>query len=370
MRNIIDYAETELRPFGKKPFSAVDSLVLSQFSYIYLDRVVPGLEPGLRPVRLRDCFLAEHFDEMLSPVRYPQNNHRLLSALTASPRFRDIKITFYINDFDIEAEKQFSAVTFILPDNTAYIAYRGTDDSLVGWKEDFMMAFINPVPSQAQAKAYLADVSLRLKGSSLILGGHSKGGNLAVYAAYTASPSVQDRILQVYDHDGPGFMTGMLDCDGYRRISDRILKTVPQSSIIGMLLEGNDKYTVVESSRIGVMQHDPFSWKLSGDDFITTEEVTDGAKYLNRTMRDWIGAMSEADRRRFTDMLFSVLDAGEANTFSEISAKWRYNSSAIFSAIKDSDPEMKKFIRLLIREFGSLMIHNLRIDKKVLPEKT
>ena len=362
MRNIIDYAETEFRLITEKPFDQVDSLILSQFSYIHFEGIVSGTASSVKTVRIADCLLSEHFEGMLHEVRDPLSNRRLLTALAASPRFRDIKMTFYVSEFDAVSAKQFSAVTFILPDNTVYIAFRGTDDTIIGWKEDFKIAFEYPVPSQVRAREYLLEVSKRLKGN-LLIGGHSKGGNLAVYSAFSAPQSVQNRILKVYDHDGPGFKEGVLDCDGYYRIESKINKTIPQSSVIGMLLEGHKKYTVVESSRVGVMQHDPFSWKIADEDFITTEEVSDGAKYMNRTIRDWINTLSDENREKFVDILFGVLDAGDAETFTEITLKWRRNFTAIFAAIKEADPEMKRFIKDLLREFGALMIHNLRPNR-------
>ncbi len=366
MQSIIEYAETELRPFTEKPFGSVDSLILSQFAYINFEGIVPG--PGLcsKTVRIKDCLQAEHFTSMLIETRYPKKNKSLLFALASSPRFRNIRMTAYVSEFDPTSEKQFSAVTYILPDGDVYIAFRGTDDTLIGWKEDFSIAFIYPVPSQARALDYLLDISKRLPGK-LMVGGHSKGGNLAVYSSFAAPQSVQRRILRVYDHDGPGFKEGALDCDGYKRIEDRIEKTVPQSSLIGMLLEGHKKYTVVESSRFGVMQHDPFSWKVAGGGFVTTEEVSDGARYMNRTIRDWISSLSQEDREKFTDLLFGVIDAGDAKTFSEITLEWKKNFSAIFNAIRETDPEMKKFIGELVKDFGLLLIHNLR-SKRRTPE--
>ena len=364
MKNIVEYAETQFSLFEEKPFSPVDSLILSQFAYISFDGIVPELSSGFKTVRIGDCLKAEHFTPMFIETRDPRKNRSLLIALAASPRYRDIRMTCYVNEFDAVKEKQFSAVTFILPDNSVYIAFRGTDDSIIGWKEDFNMAFVYPVPSQVRALEYLTEIS-RLIPGPLIIGGHSKGGNLAVYSAFNAPVSVRRRIQLVYDHDGPGFKEGALNCEGYRQIEDRIQKTIPQSSMIGMLLEGHKKYTVVESSRMGVMQHDPFSWKIDGDGFSTVEEVSDGARYVNRTIRDWIDGLSNEDREKFTDLLFGVLDAGDAKTFSEITLEWKKNFSAIFTAIRDTDPEMKKFIGELIKDFGHLLLHNLRVKRKL-----
>lgn len=353
----------EFSSLAEKPFGSVDSLILSQLAYINFEGIVPGPAEVSKSVRIADCLKAESFTSMLFETRDPKNNKRLLQAVAASPRFRDIRMSSFVSEFDTVSEKQFSAVTYILPESTEYIAFRGTDDTLIGWKEDFNMAFVYPVPSQKRALEYLLDISQRLSGK-LIIGGHSKGGNLAVYSALAAPQSVQRRILRIYDHDGPGFKEGVLETEGYLRIEDRIEKTVPQSSIIGMLLEGHKKYTVVESSRFGVMQHDPFSWKVSGDGFVTAEEVSDGAKYMNRTIRDWLNSLSQDEREKFADLLFSVLDAGDAKTFSEITQEWRKNFFAIFTAIRGADPEMKKFIGELVKDFGVLLFHNLRLKRR------
>jgi hypothetical protein len=363
LKSIIEYAEMEFRTLDEKPFGPVDSLILSQLAYINFEGLVPGPADGLKTVRIADCLRAELFTSMFFETRDPKNNKRLLQAVAASPRFRDIEMSSFVSEFDPVSEKQFSAITYILPESTEYIAFRGTDNTLIGWKEDFNMAFVYPVPSQKRAFEYLLDISQRMSGN-LIIGGHSKGGNLAVYSAFMAPQSVQRRILNIYDHDGPGFREGILDGEGYLHIEDRIAKTVPQSSLIGMLLEGHKKYTVVESSRFGVMQHDPFSWKVAGNDFVTTEEVSDGAKYMNRTIRDWLNTLSQEEREKFTDLLFGVLDAGDAKTFSEITQEWRKNFSAIFTAIRGADPEMKKFIGELIKDFGLLLFHNLRPKRR------
>lgn len=362
MKNIVDYAKTEFRSFADKPFGPVDSLILSQLSYIHFEDVVPGLETNAAPVRLADCNHAECFKTMFHYVRDAASTLRLLQAAAASPRFRDIHACLYVSDFDPENDKQFSALTFLLPDDAAYVAFRGTDDTIVGWKEDFKMAFLYPVPSQVQAAAYLAEALPHLSGH-ILLGGHSKGGNLAVYSAFTADEAVKSRIKAVYDHDGPGFREGVLDCAGYGQIEPLIQKTVPQSSLIGMLLEGHRKYTVVESGRIGVMQHDPFSWKLAGDEFLTVEEVTDGAKYMDRTIRDWVNDMDDAERERFMDVLFGILDAGDVGSFAAMNRQWKKNYTAIFSAVVDADPDMKKFIRQLIRDFATVMVKNLKPKK-------
>ena len=363
--SITDYAHTELRSFEAKPFSPVDSLILSQLAYneilpIYSSPDCPS------PLKIADTYRAEYFDTMFTSFMVVEASERLLSAAAASPRFRDLEISHYLSENDPNEEKQFSATCYRLREGLHYIAFRGTDDSLVGWKEDFSIAFKSPVPSQRRAAEYLSALAADIDGE-LILGGHSKGGNLAVYAAMAVSQEVQARISAVFNHDGPGFKAGVLDNDGYRRIEGKIQKTLPQSSLVGMLLDGHNSYKVVGSRRIGIMQHDPFSWEIDGDDFHTVEEVSDGAQYVNTALTSWLDGMTDAERERFVEILFGILDAGKAETITEINREWRNNFAAIFSAYKDADPEFKTFVRQLLKDFGSILAQNLKA--KVLHHK-
>lgn len=364
--SIIDYVQTELRSFNEHPLSPVDSLVLSQLAYNEIAPLLKALEPS-SPLLLHDTLRAEHFPAMFAGIFEAEKSRALLFALSASPRFRDLELCRYVSEYDSAEGKQFSAMCIRIAPDLCYIAFRGTDDSLVGWKEDFSIAFKAPVPSQRRSAEYFSAVAAHEEGS-FILGGHSKGGNLAVYAAMSVPPELQSRIVSVYDHDGPGFKEGVLDNDGYRRIKDRIQKTVPESSLVGMLLDGHDRYSVVGCRRMGgVMQHDPFTWEVSAGRFRPVDDVTGSAKYINAAMRTWIAGLSDYDRERFIEKLFAILDAGKAETFSEITREWRKNSAAIFAAMKDADPEMKGYLRQLIGDFSSILMQSLK--SKVLPRR-
>ena len=241
MSNIIDYAEKELNTLEKKAFNPIDSLVLAQFSYIHFDNVMKALKKEKTNIMIKDLFKAEYFDKMLSDVRDDVSNHKLLTALAANPRFRDMGISNYVNKLDSQLEKQFSATTFFIDADTAYVAFRGTDSTIVGWKEDFNMSFTMPVPSQDEAVRYLNAFGNDFKGK-IIVGGHSKGGNLAVYATMYCQREINNRIIQVYCHDGPGFQEEVFHSDPYLNIASRLHKTLPQSSTVGMLLEYQDNY--------------------------------------------------------------------------------------------------------------------------------
>lgn len=357
MANIVDYVENELRPFDKLPFSSVDSLILAQFSYLNFEGLLSAPDLSAAWLPLRELYRAEIFPALLHEVYEPRRNRRLLAALAASPRFRDLELNFYASRFDSEKEEQFAALSIRLPDNAIYIAFRGTDSTFVGWKEDFNMAFISPVPAQLEARRYTEAVAALTDGP-LLLGGHSKGGNLAVYAAFSCCDSIRSRIRRIYSHDGPGFKEGVLDGEGYQAIRDRVEKTLPRASLVGMLLEQQEQYQVVESSGFWVMQHDPFLWEVEGHDFRYVPELSGGARYFNRSFNEWIAQMTEQERARFTDSLFEILGSGEARTVTEFSANWLSESHAIANAVKHLDPETRRFLLQIAKELAAIYVHN------------
>lgn len=363
MGNIIDYAEKEMSRITDKPLNAVDSLILAQFSYIHFDGMVPGISEDGAAVRLGDLLKAEHFGAMLRDVRDPDNNRKLLFALAASPRFRDLRMNYYIDKVDPVQEKQFSAVTFMLEDGTAYVAFRGTDATFIGWKEDFNMAFTCPVPAQTEGVAYIHTVGARFSGS-LRTGGHSKGGNIAVYAAMKCAPAVQDRIIQIFNHDGPGFKNSVFEAPEYLRVKARISKTLPQSSLVGMLMQHQENYRVVDSRRFDILQHDPFSWIVEADDFKYAEAVSAAAMHRHKTIDQWLSGLTDQQRELFIETLFRVIEATDSETIYEFAEDWHKKAMVMLSALKNIDPETKKFISQTINSLFVLSLRNLRAPAK------
>jgi hypothetical protein len=358
MPNIIDYAQNELASFAAKPFNAVDSLVLSQLAYINLATLVPGSTSKYRTVRLGSLLRAEDFDQMFSNVRAAKENLQLLYALAANPRFRDIELNYFVDERDPILEKQFAAVTYYLDNKTAYVAFRGTDTTLLGWKEDFNMAFQSPVPAQQRAVEYLLTIAEKWRGE-LLVGGHSKGGNLAIYAAVMSAPSMQNRIRRVYSHDGPGFNEEFFQSPGFARLAGRIEKTMPQSSLIGMLLENQESYTVVKSNRVGLMQHDPFSWIVAGDHFQILNKLTSGAQYMDRTLNEWLAKISYEEREFFIDALYSVLVSANINSVLNSSAEWQNNLPLLIDKVKNIDPTTRTFVLRALKALAAAALKNI-----------
>ena len=354
-RNMLDYVRTELDTFDGRGFCTVDSLVLSWLAYTRLPADDPALAPALgwEGVRLADLYRAEYFATYYAGMWGEEPGLDLLAAVAASPRFRDVRVMGYVDATDPQAEKQFAAMTFRLTEDLSYVAFRGTDASLVGWKEDFNLAYRCPVPSQTEAARYLGAVAARVDGD-LLVGGHSKGGNLAVYAAARAPGGVGDRVRRIFSHDGPGFLAEFLATEDYRRVEGRVEKTLPQSSVVGMLLEQQEGYRVVRSNRAMIWQHDPFSWVVEGCDLVTLDGLTADARYLNRTVSAWLGSRTVEERERFIDTLYSVIDLGDVSTTHELRADWRRSIHVRARAFAELDAETRSFVTQTLTALVSL----------------
>lgn len=301
--------------FEQDPPNAVDALVFSSLAYLnYADNV--SAAPN-RPTALRDA--AEEFfalEDQEDRIRV-KNDLKLLEAAAETRRFGDSRILYYQNVLDPEEDTQFAAVSFLLDDHSAFLAFRGTDYSLTGWKEDFNMSFRDEIPSQRLALEYLQNFASSYM-MPLRLGGHSKGGNLAVFAAAMCEPILQQRILTVYNLDGPGFREKMLSEEGYRSIVPRIHTYIPQSSVIGMMLEHEEPYKVVKSKQIGLLQHETYSWDIMGKDFIPMEEVSADSRFLDTTLKTWLADMTLEERNDVVDSLFGFLSTGEVTSAKEM----------------------------------------------------
>lgn len=318
MPNILDYLVHEgMLPIEQAPFGEVDVLVLSALSYIRFGSLLTG-EPrplaGLGETAAQ--VLALPGAERDKRLRRP-SDAVLLRSIADSPRFAPCRLGFYIDHFAPENEMQFAAMTIWLPDGSAFAAFRGTDATLVGWKEDFNMSFSHTVPAQRAAQHYTEKLAAGFLGP-LRLGGHSKGGNLAVYAATQCAGAVRRRVQMVYNNDGPGFTDTVLSSPGYAELLPRVRTFVPQSSVVGMLLEHEGAYTVVQSSQVGLLQHEPYSWQVREGRFVRLDEVTAGSRMVDRTLKNWLAGMTPQEREHFIDTVYEMLSAGDAHKTAEL----------------------------------------------------
>lgn len=367
--NILDYLDTELSTFEEKPFSPIDSLVLTQLCMTRVDDRAPSLAQAVATARPlawarrvsrwsdhagvvpADLLRAERFPTMFTGLA-SHKIKELLFAVSASPRFRTIRIANASSWFDSQRQVQFAAMTFAYKDLFTYVAFRGTDGTFTGWREDFNMAFTWPVPGQAQAVSYLNDVA-GLTRNPLIIGGHSKGGNLATYAAVCASPTTQARISAVYNHDGPGFRPEAFGTGDYDVMAARVHKTVPEESVIGMMLETREDWKVVHSTARGIQQHDAFTWEVDPErtDFVYVDKLTDNAQLIRRIFHDWIARYSCEELEKIVDALFCALESSDASSVDEIIHSDK--TLAIFvEAIRGSDSPQRDVIMSALGELG------------------
>ena len=368
--NLLDYLATEFAPFEEKPFNPVDSAVLSQFCMVRAEGVVPALRerssfldlgtivenllsPTRTAVRFADALRAELYPTMFTGLD-PQMVKENLLALAASPRFRDMRVRDYLSLFDTDRQTQFAAMTFRLSDGTSYVAFRGTDSTVVGWKEDFNMTFLSPVPAQEEAAAYLDEVAELVPGE-LYVGGHSKGGNLAVYAAAMCSSAHRERITRVFSHDGPGFHREFCADEPYRRSMPIMDKTVPKSTMIGAVLSEAPDFspTIVESDGISMFQHNPFLWMVDVDaaEFVRAEGYTASSRFFNATLDAWMDKYTLGERGRFVDALFDVIGVTGATHFSDIMADRKTNVPLMLKAIEGLDDDLQQFVKDVIVSF-------------------
>jgi len=345
MANLFDYLKWRGDlTFTQDPVNAVDALIFSTLIYIhYTGDVNDG-----GPITLREAAGRYFAQEDLADRYRVKNDLELLRQAADTVRFGMTPVCMYRDQLIPEQETQFAAISFLLDDGSMFLAFRGTDSSLVGWKEDFNMSFQQTVPSQLLAEEYVREVALEHM-RPMRLGGHSKGGNLAVFSAARSSPAVQSRILAVYNHDGPGFTDYLMGDPGYLAMVPRIQTYVPQSSVIGMLLEHEEPYTVIRSNSVGILQHDPYSWELEGNHLLTVQEVTYSSQFMDATIKAWFAAMTDQQRGQLVDVMFGLLETGGVDRAVDI---FHPKNLRVYLKTLSSDENLRK---ILSSEFLSLL---------------
>ncbi len=314
--NVFDYLEWRGDlTLDQSEFNEIDALILSILAYLDYSSVKENEAPSFSDVVDRINDMPDEL-KLNGPSIIMRSVVELANAASMLPRFKDMGVFRFLSMTDEEKEIQFAAVTFLLPDKTAFLSFRGTDNTLVGWKEDFNMCFTDEIPSQIEAAKYAAAVAKDLP-MSLRLGGHSKGGNLAIWAATHLSVEQQERILTVYNNDGPGFSEKFINCEMYRNIRSKIRSFVPESSIVGVLME-HDKYKTIRSSNPLVLQHDPFSWVVLGTHFVYDDARSFSGRRFEKAINTWILSMSAKEREELVENVYDILVSSNAKTIDDI----------------------------------------------------
>lgn len=348
--------------FAQDGFNEVDDLVLCIISYLNFRRFddLRTTDPA-RAVALPDVAarLTEEDEQLgLSELDYIP----LMRLAAETERFRDVRMFGFTHEWDEAKEMQFDAVSYLLPDDTLLVSFMGTDTSLVGWKEDFNMSFLTAVPAQERATAYTVEMAAACPDRKLRIAGHSKGGNLAAWAAIHIPAQLQEqRLLDAYNNDGPGFSHDMVDSDAYRRVADKLHTYIPESSIVGVLLEHAEDYAVIDSSNRSVMQHEPMSWSVLGPRFVHLGQRSQMGKLSDDVLRQWIGSMTPQEREQFSDALFDVLSlSGKARTLDDLRTGGLAGGAALLRQYSGADEQDKKIIAEIFRRLAVDVKEELR----------
>ena len=333
------------------PFNEVDALILSELVYIRFENIVPGMgEEGCISIREAN---AKYEKSTAKQMFYYKEKEKLFDALAFSPRFADMTLCNYVSTLDEKEQEQFAAMHVNVTPNFTFVAFRGTDSTVIGWREDLNMSFMMPVPAQQSAVEY---VEQTVKGlfKKYSFGGHSKGGNLAVYSGVFCNPKIQKKISQIYNFDGPGFNRKMINDEAYKRVEERISTFVPEQSIVGLLMEHEEDYKVVESTEFSILQHEGFSWVIDCDEFVLVESVDKFSKSFSMTLKAWLAEMNPTERKAVVDAFFDVFVNVGINDFTEIANIDVKTAGLLLKEVakvpQQQRDKVMKLIKLLIEE--------------------
>lgn len=354
MANAIDYIDWRGDlSFDVSPFNEVDNLLLCRLTSLDFTGIVPA--DGEMPLAEAARLYFERYgdeDRRLGVLLAP-GSVTMVKRMLQSARFSRLVLADYENRVDERRELQFCAVTVLVPDGTAFVAFRGTDDTLVAWKEDFYMGSMRTVPAQEEAAAYLCRAAWRYE-QPLRVGGHSKGGNLSVYAAMSAPEEVQARLLDVYNNDGPGFRDSVGGTEGYRRVKERIHTILPQYSLVGVLLKTDDDFEIVESCETGISAHNGFTWQVKGRRFVRCADFPFRTRVFSEAMRGWTEDLSYDERRELTDLFFGALESTGARTLTDLTAQKLRKAAAVTRELlsrEENRAMLADKFELLLREY-------------------
>lgn len=333
--NMMDYLDFRGDlTFAERGFNEVDNLIFAELAYLDLKDIVS--DKNTFSVTLEEVcekYLALGYDQS-----YIVNDPRpLLEKAAACERYKNVLVGGYVDKVNQDEQIQFAAMTFLVGDGTAYAAFRGTDNTIVGWREDFNISFLPETPGQSEAAAYLnrlaADISYPLR-----VGGHSKGGNFAVYASAFCEEEVRDRhIVEVYSNDGPGFNNSVAESEQYQAVLGKVVKIIPESSLIGVLLSSKAEAKVIQSEAKGILQHDPYTWCVRGTSFETADSRSAASLFMDETLGNWIDSLNDEQKKAVVSAIFDSMDASGAATITEMNENKWLSYNAIAKAIGSLD---------------------------------
>ena len=364
MGNIMDYISWRGDlTFAQSPFNEVDNLILACFSYVNFDRI-PAVtrQKGIELKKLVKEFKKLHtIKELEADKSFIRLAPFMMFEMAESVRFGNCVIRNYVNEIVTEAEQQFSAVEIVLDDGTSYISFRGTDDTIIGWKEDFNLS-TGVVPAQERAVEYMERISDKASGM-LRVGGHSKGGNLAIYGSVMCK-SAHDKILEIYSNDGPGFSKEFQESPETAEMMPKIIRIIPEYSIIGTLLEHEKQPIIVASTSRGLLQHDGFSWEVQGPGLVRRDSLNKTALRFIEILHKWIDGMDTEQKRLLIEDLFATLQASGYENLSEVQSGGLKSLAAMVKRLDKFAPESRGMMQELLTAICGGWLEQLQENTK------
>lgn len=348
MKNMLDYIkEFGHVSFEERAFSEIDALVLTELEYLPLEKVVPSDENGENFVTVKEIaeYMQEHKQELFdeNPMMITQERHEVSQVIADAPRFQSLKFFGVVSVWDKDTTKQFAAVTVEVEPSVRLVVFRGTDETLIGWKEDFLMTYSPLVAAQTDAKEYLAKQA-SLWGGDLMISGHSKGGNLAIYAAATQEEDVQLRIVDIFCFDSPGLYRSVLETKGYQNIVPLAMRYIPQDSLVGLMLESEVPYVIVKSNATGAMQHSAMTWEIEDGQFIKMEKLTKNSQLNDQTFKKWTESVSDEELELFWNVFFELLFSVGIDTVNDLYGQFMHYVQEFLKAAGDMDEEKRELL--------------------------
>ncbi|WP_101773608.1 Mbeg1-like protein [Peptostreptococcus faecalis] len=350
MNNIMDYIEWRGDlSFSNAEFNEVDSLILSELSYLnfgFLKNKSTLKEATI--LYFKNKKVKEKLPEYAT-TDFICKVEKLLIKAANSTRFKDLLMSDYIDKYDEVNQSQFSAITFTFKD-IIYVAFRGTDDTLLGFKEDFNMSFSTPVQGQLEAVKYLKRILEKNEKGKIIVGGHSKGGNLAVYSVYGLDENLRNRVDCIYNYDGPGFVESIVSSDLYKETVKKSKKYIPKDSVVGILMNDDKDYFVVDAKgNTGFIQHDGFNWAVKGSKFVLMNNRTSTSSFVDSTLNGWLEGLDREERRAFINEVYDIITTStEAKRINEITDNALKVSVNIVKNMAGKDSEKKEMMQRMI----------------------
>lgn len=364
MGNIMDYISWRGDlSFEQSQFNEVDNLILACFSYVNLDGIsAVTKQKGIGLKKLTKEFMKLHtMKELEADKSFIRLAPFMMMEMAKSVRFGKCVVRNYVNDIVTEAEQQFAAMEIILEDGTSYVSFRGTDDTIIGWKEDFNLS-TGVVPAQKRAIEYLQKISEHTDGM-LRVGGHSKGGNLAIYGSVMCK-SAHEKILEIYSNDGPGFSREFQELPETKEMMPKIIRIIPEYSIIGTLLEHEKEPVIVASSSKGLLQHDGFSWEVQGPALVRRDSLNKTALRFIEILHKWIDGMDMEQKRLLIEDLFATLQASGYENLSEVQSGGLKSLAAMVKRVEKFAPESRGMMQELLTAICGGWLEQLQADTK------